>query len=99
MILESDNQDNDIREENIIEQKIVEQKEEPKENKEVVDYIELLAKDKEKEKEKNNIIVDNLNKEKKEENLNLNLDNNISNIPNNRKYYYSESIKTWLNFK
>ena len=84
ILLESDNQDNDIKEVNIIEKKIP-QKEEPKEvTKESLEIIELIGKDKEKEKI-NDIINSNIvveNPEKKEENIAMNLPNNNTNINN-----------------
>ena len=83
IILDSDNQDNDIKEENIIEKKIIPQKDEPKETKESLEIIELIGKDKEKEKI-NDIINTNIveTPQKKEENLNINLvnNNNINNV-------------------
>ena len=83
IILDSDNQDNDIKEENIIEKKIIAQKEEPKDTKESLEIIELIGKEKEKEKT-NDIINTNIveTPEKKEENLSVNLVNNNNNINN-----------------
>ena len=82
IILESDNQDNDIKEENLIEKKLP-QKEEPKDAKESLEIIELIGKDKEKEKI-NEIIHTNIveNTDKKDENLSMNLvnNNNINNV-------------------
>ena len=94
IILDSDNQDNDIKEENIIEKKIIAQKEEPKDTKESLEIIELIGKEKEKEKT-NDIINTNIveTPEKKEENLSVNLVNNNNNI-NNVNTVNANNLKT-----
>ena len=94
IILDSDNQDNDIKEENIIEKKIIAQKEEPKDTKESLEIIELIGKEKEKEKT-NDIINTNIveTPEKKEENLSVNLVNNNNNI-NNVNTVNTNNLKT-----
>ena len=94
IILDSDNQDNDIKEENIIEKKIIAQKEEPKDTKESLEIIELIGKEKEKEKT-NDIINTNIveTPEKKEENLSVNLVNNNNNI-NNVNTVSANNLKT-----
>ena len=94
IILDSDNQDNDIKEENIIEKKIIAQKEEPKDTKESLEIIELIGKEKEKEKT-NDIINTNIveTPEKKEENLSVNLVNNNNNI-NNATTVNANNLKT-----
>ena len=94
IILDSDNQDNDIKEENIIEKKIIAKKEEPKDTKESLEIIELIGKEKEKEKT-NDIINTNIveTPEKKEENLSVNLVNNNNNI-NNVNTVSANNLKT-----